>query len=614
MQASLFDAIEQERRSMIDWRPETPPCLDGITDIELDCETTGLRWWDGDLPVGIALGLPNGKTYYLPYAHRGGGNLDEAVVKRWANRELRNKRITNLNTRFDIHQLFGWGIDLEEQGCEVSDVGHYAALLDDHRRSFSLESISRDYLGEGKEDIEDPSKISEMHAFEVEQYARRDVELIYKLKKVMWPLLDEQELQQVRQLEDELIFAVCEMERNAAPIDMELLENWEFQSRRELSDLHLQIFHLTGMQIAPGKRTHMAKLFHELHLEPGYTEEGNISFDADVLKKYKDHPVIQLVIEARNLENLRNKYITSYYDDIEGDGLLRYALHQLRTDEGGTISGRFSSSKLLRGNKKQKSKGKNIQQVFAVEKQKERFGDKFIVRQLFVPEQGKWLIAADAAQIEYRIFASMTGSKKILKRYKDDPTVSYHKMIWELVKPYKADIQYKPVKNLNFAKIYGAGRNKVADMLELPRHESDKFVNLYDKMFPEAAALLNQAAHIAKKRGYIKTILGRRARFPEGKRLHKALNSAIQGGAADIMKLKLIELAKERKKLGLTMRMTVHDEFVGDVPDIETAYKVSEILNFQSEAFASKLKVPILWDLAIGRNWMECECEIMKVA
>ena len=132
-----------------DWSPPEPPSLDGIDRIELDCETNGLRWWDGDLPIGIGIGTPDGIYRYLPWGHAG-GNLSEETVKRWAQRELRNKQIFNLNIKFDNHHLYRWGVDLEAQGCTISDVGHRAALLDDHRRHFDLEALSQDLLGKGK--------------------------------------------------------------------------------------------------------------------------------------------------------------------------------------------------------------------------------------------------------------------------------------------------------------------------------------------------------------------------------------------------------------------------------------------------------------------------------
>jgi DNA polymerase-1 len=174
----------------------------------------------------------------------------------------------------------------------------------------------------------------------------------------------------------------------------------------------------------------------------------------------------------------------------------------------------------------------------------------------------------------------------------------------ELVRQVKKDIQRKRTKDLNFAFIFGAGRGKISEMLELPRIESDQLVDAYNRMFPEVPVLLRKASELAKVRGYVRTVLGRRARFPNGERAHKSLNSVIQGSAADVMKTKLVELHRERKNTGFTLRYTVHDEVDGDVPNEESAKKVTEVLNSQS---FPDLKVPILWDVQTGSNWAECK-------
>ena len=170
-----------------------------------------------------------------------------------------------------------------------------------------------------------------------------------------------------------------------------------------------------------------------------------------------------------------------------------------------------------------------------------------------------------------------------------------------MVKPYKSNITYKAVKNLNFAKVYGAGKNKIAAMLELPRAESDRFVADYDRAFPEIPQLSRDAIKRAEHQGFVTTIAGRRARFHNGLKAHTALNAIIQGSAADINKMKIIDLHRERKHTGFIMRFTVHDELCGDCPDKHCYEAVKSILNKQ----AVNLKVPILWDVQVGPNWAQ---------
>jgi DNA polymerase-1 len=136
----------------------------------------------------------------------------------------------------------------------------------------------------------------------------------------------------------------------------------------------------------------------------------------------------------------------------------------------------------------------------------------------------------------------------------------------------------------------------------VPRAKANEFIAAYDTAFPDVLRMLSTASSTARDRGYVKTLLGRRSRFPDRQNLHKALNSVIQGSAADLMKMKLVELYRERRALGLTLRMTVHDEVCGDVPDLEAARMVGELLNRQS----IPLRVPILWEGNTGANWKEC--------
>lgn len=663
-----------------DWLPQAPPCLDGIQEIELDVESDGLRWWAGDRPIGFAVALPGNKTQYLPFAHLGGGNLDEPTVKRWAQRELRGKRITNLGTKFDVHMLREWGVDLEAQGCEVSDVAHYAALLDDHRgdvgsdgkyHGFSLESIVEDYLpDERKVTAVDGRKLdmrraSEYHASVIAVRAEGDVRQVQKLKQLFWPMLTAQDLQRVRALEDRVIFAVCEMERNGTLIDVDLLDRWLVEIDVEMHTLARAFAHAVGFQVNPRSADDMIRVFEKLYLPISHTKDGKPSFTSEILKA-TGHPVVLQILRWKKLSSVKSKSLVPYAKTVDrSTGLLRYALHQLRAQKdehdeyaAGTVSGRFSSTKII--DTKDHEEGLNIQQVIKPAKQRVSMGfhedddshddEIYIVRRLHVPQRGHLFISADAMQIEYRLFADYTRSPRLMQIYEDDPMASFHRKVHAMLLPYKPDLTYRRQKDVNFAKIYNAGVRKMALMLEYisaadfrelsssrwndhgkwrqhPQLKSKidevlEINRIYDREIPEARPLTRKAMHTAmpfcndrcKKgdylhrtiphRGDVRTILGRCSRFPDGDRIHKALNAIIQGGAADIMKQKLVELYAQRRELGLTLRYTVHDEVDGDVVDREAGRRVAAALNKQS---FPQLKVPILWETGVGPNWAKTE-------
>ena len=585
------------------WTPTAPPSLEGLTQVAIDLETTGLKWWDGDRPIGISVTSRRG-SQYLPFGHRGGGNLDEAVVKRWAARELQGKQLIGLNVRFDLHHLREWGVDLEGVST-ASDVAHSAALLDDHRTRFSLDLLAQEYLGEEKVGADlDATRMADYHAGEVAPRAEADSRQALALHHVFTPQLNAQGLHKVKALEDAVIWVVLEMEKNGCPLDLATLERWLKDSEQDYMRLLWNIYRDSDLKINPQRPTDLVLLCEHLNLPVHDTPDGRPSFTDAVLATYA-HPVIDLVRRARKLASLRSKYLVKYQQAVGSDGILRYALHQLRANEGGTVSGRFSSSALTRG------VGVNIQQVPSVD-----LDPNFPIRALHRPASGQWL-SADADQIEYRLFADRAQNPTVLAAYAADPTLSFHQLMFDRLNTLDTSLSYRDVKTLNFCRLYGGGRAKIAQMLgqitaaefeTLKRTSSGSdhprlrataaIMTLYNDALPEVSQMLATASHDATQHGYVTTALGRRARL-QPTEAFRALNRIIQGSAADLMKLKLVELHAARKDTGFLMRFTVHDSVEGDCPDDASRDRVRDILNAQS----LPLSVPIRWTVKTGATW-----------
>ena len=599
-----------------DYHPDEPPSLTGINEVVVNFATNGLDWAHGNRPVGVTVSTIDGQlTRFLPFGFAG-GNLDEAAVKRWAQRELRGKKITNSKTSFDIHMAREWGVDLEEQNCTFSDIQHTAALLDDHRKRFSIDVLDADYLAGKATKRVDETQHHMHHASDAADREYYTARLVGRLRDVMYSEIEKQELQAVQQLEDDVIPAVVEMEKNGAPIDVALLEEMSIECNTTHDKMLWDIAKEVGFAFDHTPKN-WQRLFEHLGLPP---TDGN----AEALLAGIDHPTVRKAHLASQYASLNSKIFKPYLAKVE-NGILRFDINQLRGDDGGTVSGRFSIGL--------------IQQVPNADNHTDVFGDRLFPRRLFIAGEGQYL-ESDAAQIEYRLYAHFANNPQVLAAYKADPTLSFHKMTWEMLKYYKSDMLYAHVKSYNFAVTYGAKSVKLAIMMSFiteaegeeirinkrwddPRlkiiHEIEA---LYKRIMPEGAVLLARAAHLAKPecdefcrkndtlhriyphRGYVKTISGRRSRFLTNYKLHSALNRVLQGSGADVMKTKLVELHKARKDTGLLMRMTIHDSVTGDAQTPETLSKVDTILNRQS---FPDLKVPIRWESKQGANWADCK-------
>ena len=603
-QISMFQTIAAEPPPE-DWKPdELRPIPRGVTTVGFDTETTGLRWWDGDKAIGLSAAWREGGRLvevYYPWGHSG-GNLDEARVMEWVKNELAGRQLVGHNIRFDGHMMREWGRPLSD--CTLADTGHLVALLDDHRapNAWGLESIGKDYLGEGKsEDFLDKKQMAAYHAHEVTGYGRQDAGLPLRLHERLIPMIEAQGLEEVCKLEQNVIHVVMEMERNGIPIDVEKLERWDKEVEAEVARLFFELAAVAGFRVDVNSWKSMSKLWDKLGLKPTeWTPTGQPSFSDAVLKPLAEaHPAIALARRISQLLSLRSKFLVKYHEAVGSDGIMRYGLHQLRGGEGGAISGRFSSSAPAgRGS------GINVQQVFSVENQIKNLGDSHIIRELMVPAKGHRLLGSDADQVEYRLFAHYANSPAILRAYAENPRADFHQVVTDMINAATSGGHTrKECKNVNFARLFGAGIGKIADMLNVSEGEARAFLVIYDRAFPEVKRLSNQAKGFAESRGWVKTLLGRRSRFPGGERSYKALNAIIQGTAADLMKLKLVELYEMAHEHGLVLRFTVHDEVVLDVPDEAAVKAVDDQLNKPS----LDVRVPLFWSTATGANWKECK-------
>lgn len=562
--------------------------------------------------AGLSLCTPDEKLFYLPVGHRGGGNLDENAVRRWAKNELAGRHLCILNAKDDVHVLHNWGLYLEEIGVNLHDPAFQTALLDENRYKFNLEILSQEVLGRGKKEIPtEKYNIFDCSASEIGPYAEEDAYLHYKLETTQRISIHEQGLHHALSLEDQLIYSTCAMERAGARLDRVKLERWIHEVELAHQEAILYIFRAVGFRINPNSTKDLRRLFDHLKLEYPRREEelgGDVTFEEGYISRVS-HPVVRSVIAARKLDSLLSKYLRKYLKAIDQNNVLRYSLHQMRGDEYGTVTGRYASARV------------NIQQVFKAETQlEEEEINAWIIRELFIPDDGKFFVSADASQIEFRWFAHYSKSKRLIDAYNNDPTMDFHQLVANLLNQKRKD-----AKHNNFGKLYTMGIVKLARRLGFPcncgcavkiqwnRVEHTKECKMqkafdiseeYDQKFPEANQLSQTAMRVAKDRGFVHTIMNRRRRYPTGERLNSALNAVIQGTAAETLKVKLLETYNCRKFLSLLLRFTVHDELDGDMEEKSKVKEWKDLL----EAPDSRIpcRVPLLWDIEVGANWKEC--------
>ena len=581
------------------------PDLGNVESLAFDTETTTERRMDDRSLVGLSFRLPSGRKQYVPIKHPGGGNYPEENVRRWMQTELRGKQLIVANGKHECDTLLRFGIDLEEQDCSFRDIFHAAALLNDHRYRLNLNLLAQEELNYTKIEV-DHALIHTMPVEQAAPIAIEDAEITWLINESYKPKIRAEDLQDVLRLEDDLVFCTAAMQRNGAYLDVPKLVRWHQEVSGEYNSRILRLFELTGLGVKPTSANDMKKLFRHLKLSHTgvFTDAGDESFTEEALEPIAGHydqdknwvvdiPAVQLAMEARQLASLLAKYLEPYLEKAAPDGKITYQLHQLRGDEYGTITGRYSSSKDKDG------VGINIQQVSLKEKQPILL-QRWDIRELFVPPPGRVWASADASQIELRFLAhhaALLGMTRLAKAYQADPWTDFHKLMMEWT-----GLNRSFSKNCTFCKLYGGGYKKVAWMCKVPQARGEEIVRQYDREFPEAKRLLHMAEQQAERVHYVRDFMGRRFRFLEGDtRLYAALNRVFQGGAASAMKIKLLESYRNRKSLDLTLRFTVHDEGDGDQPNLEAVKKWDQMLNEQT----IDLAVPIMWKVGSGKTWSE---------
>ena len=606
--------------------PEVFPNLSTAKEIAIDLETCdpnmesfGAGWPRNDgFIAGYAIAV-DGWAGYFPVAHGGGGNLDKHLVERWVKDVCATSADKIMhNAAYDCGWLRANGFTINGRICDTMLA---APLLDENRFSYSLNALGFDYLKEVKSEamlkqaaadfgVHPKKELWKLPAMYVGDYAEQDAALTLKLWQNFKIKMRQEEVESIFDLETEVFPILLNMTLRGIRFDREKCGMVIDRLIVREAQIHQELKSACGKKVDIWSAQSIAHAFDTLGVPYGKTVAGAPSFTKSFLDECP-HPVAKLIVEARETNKTHSTFLQPYMDFSKKTGRIHPHVNQMRNDEGGTITGRLSMN------------NPNLQQVPA---RHEIIGP--MVRSLFLPEEGQLWAANDFSSQEPRLlvhYASLLdlpSAYKMVDAYRDDPNTDFHQMVADM-----AGIKRKDAKTIGLGLMYGMGKGKLANELDLSVDEASDLINSFHIKVPflkgTINAVMKRIDHPATG-GAIRTLLGRKCRFPlwepvewgvnkalphaqavveYGPRIkrsgtYKGLNKLIQGSAADQTKAARVALAKA----GFDPILQVHDEVALSVKNREAAQEAAEIM-----ANAVSLEVPSRCDVEIGPNWGEAK-------
>ena len=518
---------------------------------------------------------------------------------------------------YDVCWIRALGLSINGK---IVDTMIAAALINENRFSFSLNACAKDYLGEIKNEtflnekakewgIDPKADLWKLPAGYVGFYAEQDAGLTLRLWERFKSEISKQSLNDVWDMEMELLPILIETRRTGIRVDEAQAAKLKKEFKQKESEVLYQIKSQTTLDVDIWAARSVAQVFDRIGVEyPRTPKSDEPSFTQNWLVNC-DNPIAQLIREAREI----NKFHSTFIDSIQRyvhKGRIHSEINQLRSDQGGTVSGRLSYS------------NPNLQQIPARNKE---FGNK--IRSLFLPEEGRQWGSFDYSQQEPRLVAhyaasvdnTFEGAAEFIEAYKNE-SADFHQIVADM-----AGITRTQAKTINLGLFYGMGKAKLGKELGISKDKAENLLRQYGERVPFVKRLATDVSSSASKYGFIRTIRGRKCRFDmwepstfgmnkamqyeEAKAIYgnnirraftyKALNRLIQGSAADQTKQAMINCYKA----GFKPLLQIHDELCFSLNNENDITQVKEIMENAIET----LKVPSKVDVAIGKSWGEAK-------
>ena len=599
--------------------PEEFPNLSKYKEIAIDLETKDpdlIKMGSGSVTrnghvTGIAVAV-EGWSGYFPIAHEGGGNIDRDRVLSWFRDVMRTNSLKIFhNAMYDMSWIMTLGIP--EINGKIVDTMIATALVDENRKRYDLNSCAIQYVGRGKDEaalyaaakewgVDAKAEMYKLPAIYVGAYAEKDAEITLELWKHLKQEIQNQDLEAIFKLETDLFPCLVAMRHKGVKVDEELAHTYKKNLVERENKLLQKVQKETNVDVQIWAARSIAQVFDHLKIHYDRTEKTNApSFTKNFLANHP-HPMVKLIAQAREI----NKAHTTFIDTIlkhAHQGRIYSEINQLRSDNGGTVTGRFSYAH------------PNLQQIPTRNKE---LGP--MIRSLFLPDEGcKWGCFDYNQQeprlvVHYALLQNMYGVNEVSKAY-EEGDADFHSIVAEM-----ANIPRYQAKTINLGLFYGMGKNKLQAELGVSKDKADTLFKKYHGQVPFVKQLMEAVMNRAQQSGRIRTLLGRVCRFhlwepaqfgihkalshEEALREHgpgirraftyKALNKLIQGSAADMTKKAMLDLFKE----GIIPHIQVHDELDISVKDDKEAKRIIEIMET-----AVDLEVPNKVDYENGKNW-----------
>ncbi|OGW71440.1 MAG: DNA polymerase I [Omnitrophica bacterium GWA2_41_15] len=579
--------------------------LKGKSEFVLDTETTSEQPMEAKL-VGISFCWKEGEAYYVALRSRPdaqGIDMETAIKELKPILEDENIKKIGQNIKYDKLVLLNYGIEVKGIAYDTMIASY---LLNPSRMSHGLDDIAFEYLDHKMTSIDEllgaGKKRVTMDMVDIEKvsmYSCGDSDVTLRLKNVFEKEIFKKELETLfENIELPLVDVLSDMEKNGIKIDIDFLKEASSEMEIELSQLIKDIYQIAGEEFNINSPKQLSRiLFEKLGLPIVKKTKTGASTDVEVLEKLSPlHPLPKELLRYRELSKLKSTYVDALPELInKKTGRLHTSFNQAVT-----ATGRLSSS------------NPNLQNIPI----KTEEGRK--IRKAFIGEKGNFIMSADYSQIELRILAHLSKDPELIAAFEKDRDVHNHtaSLIFGVDEKEVTPEMRANAKTVNFGIIYGISAFGLSKSLGIDPGSAQQFIDSYFERYPAVRVYMEDKIEEARSVGYVTTLFNRRRYIPEiktgGMREQQqaervAINTPVQGSAADLIKIAMINIHRVMKKKNLKSLMTlqVHDELVFEVP-MDELDKMKKLVKEEMEG-AVKLLVPIKVSVKYGKNWLEME-------